>query len=152
MGCRLFKGLNLFWRILSRFTLGSNFSISALLLHHHPPLRGSFDTFPFVMCVFLVLCFQFFFSFLFYSWIIFSYLAPCCLPPSPPARCFYSEALTQKKKGTYESSAAFLSYSYTLAPRSPCEPTSSSVIGWLCSRSASVTHCDLTYLGQKWNG
>lgn len=38
------------------------------------------------------------FSFLSYSCIIFSYLAPCCLPPLPPARCFYSEALTQKKR------------------------------------------------------
>lgn len=73
---------------------GSNFSISALL---PPPLWFLCHLSLCYMCVSGPL-FPILFSSLFYSCIIFSYLAPCCLPPLPPARCFYSEALTQKKR------------------------------------------------------
>lgn len=87
------------WEAAVQIYSGEVISASQHCFSTPTPLHGSFDTFPFVICVFLVLCFHFFFfSFLFYSWIIFSCLAPCCLPPPPPSRCFYSEALTQKKR------------------------------------------------------
>lgn len=74
---------------------GSNFSISALL--PPPPPYGSFATFPFVICVFLVLCFQFFFLSSFIHVLFFHIWHHVVSPLSPPLDVFIQRPLHKRK-------------------------------------------------------
>lgn len=87
------------WEATVQIYSGEVISASQHCFSTPTPFMVPLTPFPLLyVCSWSFVSISSFFSFLFYSWIIFSCLAPCCLPPPPPSRCFYSEALTQKKR------------------------------------------------------